>query len=135
MNGTWHTIDLAGKPADVYAPPGAGRPRFGVLYLHPVGQETLAGNVAFTRLFDELRLACVCPRGGQSWWADRVCPDFDTTVTAERYLLDSVLPHFQTAWGLKPPAIGLLGISMGGQAALRLAFKHPQTFPVVAALS
>src|SRR5262249_47877597 len=38
-------------------------------------------------------------------------------------------------WDLTPPAIGIQGISMGGQGALRLAFKHPQQFPVVAAIS
>jgi S-formylglutathione hydrolase len=135
MTGTWHSVDLAGKPADVYHLPGNTRPRFGVLYLHPVGLETLVGNTAFTRLFDELRLVCVCPHGQRSWWADRICPEFDPHVSAERYLLDTVLPYFGTAWGLTPPAIGLLGISMGGQGALRLAFKHPSTFPVVAAIS
>jgi S-formylglutathione hydrolase len=135
MTGTWHTADIAGKPAEVYAPPGAARPRFGVLYLHPVGLETLVGNTAFTRVFDELRLACVCPHGGPCWWTDRVCTAFDPAVTPERFLLDSVLPWFHTTWGLAPPAVGLLGISMGGQGALRLAFKHPHTFPVVAAIA
>ena len=31
--------------------------------------------------------------------------------------------------------IGLLGISMGGQAALRLAFKYPQMFPVASGIA
>ena len=135
MNGTWQTVDVAGKPADVYTLPGGARPRFGVLYLHPVGLETLVGNTAFTRLFDELRFTCVCPHGQRSWWTDRLCPEFDASLTAERYLLDRVVPYFHTALALAPPAIGLLGISMGGQGALRLAFKHPRTFPVVAAIA
>jgi S-formylglutathione hydrolase len=50
-------------------------------------------------------------------------------------LLRDVLPYFQERWELKPPAIGIFGISMGGQGALRLAFKHPQVFPVVAGIS
>ncbi len=133
MNGTWTVHDLSGKRADVYQP--AARPRFGVLYLHPVGLETLVGNAAFTRLFDELGLGCVCPHGQRSWWAYRICPEFDAQKTAERYLLDDVLPYFRAQWGLAPPAIGLLGISMGGQGALRLAFKHPQTFPVAAGIA
>jgi S-formylglutathione hydrolase len=135
MTGTWQTVDLAGKPADVYHLGGAAAPRFGVLYLHPVGLESLVGNTAFTRLFDEFRLACVCPHGQRSWWADRLCPEFDAKITAERYLLDSVLPYFNSTWGLAPPDVGLLGISMGGQGALRLAFKHASAFPVVAAIS
>jgi pimeloyl-ACP methyl ester carboxylesterase len=135
MNGTWTRVDIAGKPADVYDLRGGERPRFGVLFLHPVGQESLDGNAAFTSLFDELRLCCVCPAGGFSWWADRICPDFDPIVTAAHYVLDSVLPFFASHWGLRPPAIGLTGISMGGQGALRLAFEHPTVFPVVAAIS
>jgi S-formylglutathione hydrolase len=135
MGGSWTRVTIAGKEADVYDPPGEGRPRFGVLFLHGVGLETLADNPAYTRLFAELRLACVCPHGQRSWWGNRVCAEFDAKVTPERYLLDSVLPFFEARWGLRPRAIGLLGISMGGQGALRLAFKHPELFPVVAAIS
>jgi esterase/lipase superfamily enzyme len=135
MDGSWTRVTIAGKEADVYEPPGAARPRFGVLHLHGVGLETLAANPVFTRLFAELRLACVCPHGQRSWWGDRVCREFDAKVTPERYLLDSVLPFFAARWELGPRTIGLQGISMGGQGALRLAFKHPETFPVVAAIS
>ena len=39
------------------------------------------------------------------------------------------------ALGAKPPRIGLLGTSMGGQGALRLSYKFPDRFPVVAAIS
>ena len=135
MDGTWTTLDVGGKPADVYEPAGGGRPRFGVLHLHGVGLETLRDNLAFTRLFDELRLACVCPHGGPCWWADRVCPAFDPALTPERHVIDNVLPFFATRWGLGPRAVGLQGISMGGQGALRLAFKHADLFPVVAAIA
>jgi esterase/lipase superfamily enzyme len=133
MSGTWTAETIAGKRADVYEPPHP--PRFGVLHLHGVGLETLRDNPAFTRLFQELNLACVCPHGQRSWWADRVCPEFDPQVTPERYLLESVLPFFQQRWGLAPRTVGVQGISMGGQGALRLAFKYPRLFPVVAAIS
>jgi S-formylglutathione hydrolase FrmB len=133
MNGTWTSADVAGKPADVYEPPG--RPRFGVLHLHGAGLETLRDLPAFTRLFDELGLACVCPHGQHSWWVDRVWPPFDPRLTAERYLLDEVLPFFERRWGFGPRAVGLQGISMGGQGALRLAFKYPDRFPIVAAIA
>src|SRR5262249_39557850 len=123
MNSSWTRVAIAGKDADVYDPPG-GRGRFGILFLHPVGLETLHDRPAFTKLFAELGLACVCPHGGRCWWADRVCPEFDPRVTPERYLLDSVVPFFAARWDIRPRAIGLLGISMGGQGALRLAFKH-----------
>jgi S-formylglutathione hydrolase len=135
MNGTWSTVEIAGKAADVYEPLGGKRPRFGVLHLHGVGLETLRDRTAFTRWFDALNLACICPHGQRCWWVDRICTEFDSTVTPERFLLDRILPYFQERWRLNPGAIGLQGISMGGQGALRLAFKHPRLFPVVAAIA
>lgn len=134
MNGTWERLDVAGKPADVYEPAGSAA-RFGVLYLHDAGMTSLRGQTAFTSLFDELHLACISPYGGPCWWVDRVCPAFDPRVSPERHLLDHVLPLFRARWALGPRGVALLGISMGGQGALRLAFKHPLLFPIVAALA
>src|SRR5438105_4370424 len=110
MPGTWSAAVLGDKPADVYLPPEP--PRFGVLYLHDLGETSLRDRPAFTRWFDEFRLACVCPRGQGCWWADRVCPEFDPRLTPERYLLDQVVGH---AAGLGPHGLGLLSIGMGGQ--------------------
>ena len=135
MNGTWSRLDIGGKPADVYDLAAGVSPRFGILHLHGVGLETLVDRPAFTRLFDELRLVCVCPHGQRSWWSERVCAEFDARVTPERHLLESVVPYFAQRWGLTPRSLGLTGISMGGQGALRLAFKQPEMFPVVAAIS
>ena len=129
----WTRIDIGGKPAEVFDPPGG--PRFGLIHLHGVGEETYADKSVFTRLLGDLRLACVCPRGRRSWWADRICPEFDLHLTAERYLLDAVVPYFARRWDLRPRQIGLTGMSMGGQGALRLAFKHPDVFPVVAGIA
>jgi enterochelin esterase-like enzyme len=135
MDKNWTEAEVAGKRVDVYDPPVPPRPRFAVLYLHGSGLETLCDKPVFTRLFEEHRLACVCPHGQQCWWTDRICAEFDPTLTPERFLLDQVMPFYQERWGLAPPAIGLLGISMGGQGALRLAFKYPRRIPVAAAIS
>jgi S-formylglutathione hydrolase len=134
MKGTWSRETIGGKPADVYELAGA-RPRFGVLFLHPVGLETLVDRPPFTRVLDELDVVCVCPHGGYSWWTDRVGRDFDPNVSAERHIVDRVVPFFHSRWGIAPRGIGLFGISMGGQGALRLAFRHAETFPVVAGIA
>jgi S-formylglutathione hydrolase len=134
MSGTWTSIEIAGKPADVFDPRG-GRPRFGTIFLHGTGLETLRTSQAYTRMLDELGLACVCPHGGRCWWTDRICSEFDAASTPERYLIDEVVPFFGSRWQLRPRAIGIQGVSMGGQGALRLAFKHPSLFPVVAGIS
>lgn len=133
MNGTWTQQTLSGKTIDVYDPPG--KARFGVLYLHGVGLETLVDNPTYTRWLEQFRLACVCPHGQRCWWVDRVCAEFDPQITPEQFLLRDVLPFFQQRWGLGARGVGLTGVSMGGQGALRLAFKHPEIFPVVAGIS
>jgi pimeloyl-ACP methyl ester carboxylesterase len=126
----WTRTQIAGKPADVFDP--AGPPRFAVLYLHPVGLESLADNATYTAELAKHRLACCAPFGARSWWSDRVCPEFDPTLTAERHLLDHVVPWMRDRWS-RP--IGVVGISMGGQGAVRLGFKHPERFPVVASVA
>jgi S-formylglutathione hydrolase len=87
------------------------------------------------RLCSELRLACLCADGGRSWWVDRLCAEFDPQVTAEKLVINEVLPFVRTRWNLGPRAVGLHGVGMGGQGALRLAFKHAALFPVVAAIA
>lgn len=135
MNGNWTTTYLAGKPADVFAPPDGIRPRYGLLFLHDFDGQTLAQQPAIARMLAELRLACVCPHGKRSFWLERVCPEFDPAISAERHLLDQALPYFEREWGIRPPGVGLWGFGMGGQGALRLAFRHAKEFPVVAAIA
>jgi S-formylglutathione hydrolase len=133
MSGAWSTLDIAGKSADVFDPPIA--PRSALIYLHGVGQETLAGRREYTDLFAEFNLGCVVPPGGYTWWSDRPLPEYDVNRTAEQYLRRDVVPYVSQRWAISPQAIGLFGVSMGGQGALRLAFRYPDEFPIVAAIS
>jgi esterase/lipase superfamily enzyme len=135
MSGVWNTVAIAGKLADIYDPAQPVRPQLGILFLHDQDLETVRDRPVFSGLFDELKLVCVCPQGGRCWWGDRICTEYDARIAPERYLLDHVMPFFQERWGLGPRAIGIAGIGMGGQGALRLAFKHPQVFPVVGAIA
>ncbi len=132
MRGAWSQFEIAGKPADLYEP---ARPRFGLLFLHPLGLETLRDRSTYTKLLDQLNLACICPHVQRSWWVDRVCPEFDAKLTPERHVLDNVMPIFRERWNLGPRSVGVFGISMGGQGALRLAFRHPERFPVCAGIA
>ena len=132
MTGGWIQVEVAGKTVDVYDPPLA---RFTILYLHSAGLETLRDNPVWTKLFEQFQLACACPHGQLSWWTDRVCAAFDPRVTAEQHLLRNVVPFMTQRWQLPARGIGLAGISMGGQGALRLAFKLPERFPVVAGVA
>ena len=44
-------------------------------------------------------------------------------------------PTSPNRWNAAPPQLALLGVSMGGQGALRMAYKYPNIFPTVAAIS
>jgi len=135
MPGTWQQETIAGHAADIYTPPGVTRPAYALLFLHAVGQETLIGCDAFTRVFDDLGVPCVSPHGKFTWWSDRIDITYDPAISAETYLLQQLVPHMRQRFGLPERRIGLFGISMGGQGALRLAFKHPQVFSAVAGIS
>lgn len=133
--GAWTTLTLDGRPCHAYQPPAPSPHGYAVLYLHGEHVTSLAEFPAFGRLFDQFGLRCLCPVAERSWWSDRLCPDFDPAKSAERYLREDVLAWLAEHWGVQPPQIALLGTGMGGQGALRLAYKHPNTFPVVAAIA
>ena len=133
MLAGWTRTAVGGKPADVFDPPDALP--FALLYLHSLAEESPATDPAFAAALRHHRLRCVAPHGGQCWWADRVCAEFDPVVTPERYLLDAVVPWAEAAWHLGPRALAIGGTEMGGQGAVRLALKHPERFPVAASIS
>ncbi|MDB5313902.1 MAG: putative esterase [Gemmataceae bacterium] len=135
MPSGWTRTEIGGKPADVFDPPAGPAPRFALLSLHREGGDSLAGDPTYTDLLRKHCLPCVAPPGGQSWWADRVCPEFDPVLTAEHHLLRNVVPWMEARWGLGPRAVGVAGIGMGGQGAVRLGLKYPDRFPVVASVA
>jgi pimeloyl-ACP methyl ester carboxylesterase len=133
--GTWTTCDIEGHPCDVFQPARPHPHGFTVLYLHGVHLQRLADQPPFVEQFERHCLRVVAPHTGRCWWTDRICPDFDAAVSPERHVLDRVLPWMQRHLAVALPRIGLLGTSMGGQGALRFAYKYPDRFPVVAAIS
>ncbi|WP_437227004.1 alpha/beta hydrolase-fold protein [Planctomicrobium sp. SH661] len=130
----WKQVEISGRQADVFVP-GAEPFAGALIYLHGYSGESLRENEIFTRLFKEHRLPVVCPQGGRCWWLDTVCPQFDSKQTPLNYILEDVTRWIEEAWKVAVPQIGLLGVSMGGQGVLNLAYRHARQFPVVAALS
>ncbi len=131
----WSTATIAGHPCDLYEPPQRNGNGYVVLYLHGVHMTHLHEQAAFIKEFDRHGLPVVAPMTKRSWWTDKVCEEFDPKTSAEKHVVQRVLPFIAERFGSGPPKIGLLGTSMGGQGALRLAYKFPNTFPVAAAIS
>jgi S-formylglutathione hydrolase FrmB len=103
--------------------------------LHCSDAAPLARFPAFTQEFERHGLRVIEPVSGRSWWTDRIWPEFDSSISAEAYVLQYVVPYAKEHWQAEPPRLALLGVSMGGQGALRMAYKHPNVFPTVAAIS
>lgn len=130
----WQTIEIGGKEAEAYVPEQRVSDH-AIIYLHAHGEERLSEKAEFTNLFKRYGYPVVCPRGQKSWWLDRVCQEFDPVVTPMEYLRTDVMRWIESEIGATSPRVALLGISMGGQGALNLSYRHARTFPVVAGIS
>ena len=133
MLSGWSTVEIAGKPADVFDPPQSLP--FTLIYLHAESGETPATNSNFTSELRVRRLRCVAPHTPHSWWVDRVCPEFDPLLTAEPHVRHNVTAWIASTWKLSQRSIAVAGLGMGGQGAVRLGFKYPLEFPVVASIN
>jgi len=133
--GVWSEVDVAGHTCEIYQPPRPSEHGYTVIYLHGVHLNHLHDKPEFIREFDRHGFRVICPRTARSWWTDRICSEFDQQITAECYVRDHVMEWLRANWQVEPPRVALLGTSMGGQGALRMAFKFPNKFPVLAAIS
>ncbi|MCE9546661.1 MAG: esterase [Planctomycetia bacterium] len=139
-SGAWSEVTVAGKTCDVFEPAGAASatsaaPQAVLIYLHGIHLNRLVDQPQFTAQFTRYGWPIIAPRCGRCWWTDRVCAEFDPQLTPEQHLLKNIVPYIAERWDVRPPGIALLGTSMGGQGALRLAFRHPNVFPLAAAIS
>lgn len=133
-NGSrWSTITLDGHACELHEPPGAAAGR-ALVYLHDLRGEPLREGGPLRTLIEAAELPVIAPRTGRSWWLDRIIPSFDARITPERFVVDSVRGEIARRFGVHPPGIALLGAGMGGQGALRIAYRHPAVFPTAAAI-
>ncbi len=133
--GIWSEVELAGHTCAVFEPARPSEHRYTVIYLHGSDVGPLANLAEFTRALDRYGLRVIQPYSGPSWWTDRIWPTFDREISAEAYVLERVVPYVAERWAAEPPRLALLGMSMGGQAALRIAYRRPRLFPTVAAIA
>ena len=131
----WTKAEIVGHACEIFEPEKPNPHGYVAMYLHGVHGNYLNDKPTFTAEFERHGLPVICPRTERSWWNDKICPEFDHRFSAERYVLDQIVPFIAERWGAKPPRIGLFGTSMGGQGALRLGFRHPSKFPVIVAIS
>ena len=130
----WSTIAVGGHACELFSPPDPA-PGRALIYLHDLQGRGLRETPGLCGLLEAARLPVIAPQTGRCWWIDRVVPGFDSTTTPERFVVDAVRDAIAGRFGVQPPGIAILGTGMGGQGALRLAYRHPALFPVVAAVA
>ena len=102
---SWSLETVGGHPCDLFVPQQRHPAGFVAIYLHGVHEGRLSDHSIFTELFERHGLVVVGPRTKRSWWTNRICSEFDSNLTAERHLLDNVLPYIESTWNAKPPRI------------------------------
>lgn len=130
----WSTITVAGHDCEVFAPPEP-IPGRAVIWLHDLAEERLRDSPPLRDPLEAARVPVLAPRSGRSWWLDRPMPGCTAGVTPERHVVEAVREEIDRRFGVRPPGIALLGVGMGGQGALRIAYRHPAVFPVAAAVA
>lgn len=131
----WSQVEVAGHECRIYEPNSKNSHCQAIIYLHDVDEiEDLACPEFWDRL-DCHGYPMIAPQTGRSWWNNCVHAPFDTQHSAEKYVVDCVMQWMADRWNARPPMIGLCGVGMGGQGALRLAYKYPDLFPVAVGIS
>ncbi len=132
-NGKWETCEVGGHEVRYWLPTKRTGP-FALLFLHDVDSKPLEDVPGARQLMEKLNWPIICPQASESWWLDRIVTDFDATVSPMHWLLEQVVPWAMQRFTIPPRGLALLGIGMGGQGVLQLAFTQGERFPVVVSL-
>lgn len=79
------------------------------------------------------RVVMVFPQGDDGFWSNW----YDGTRLYEDWIVDELMPEVVARWHTRtcPEACHVMGVSMGGYGALRMALNRPRRFASVSALS
>jgi len=130
----WSQIAIDCHACELFAPPQAAAGR-AIIYLHDLRGGLLQESAGLRDAIEAAGLPVIAPRGGRGWWLDRVIAGFDPGISPERFVVERVKAEIEQRFDVKPPGIALVGIGMGGQGALRIAYRHPAVFPIAAAIA
>ena len=133
--GVWSQRQVGRHACRVFEPARPVEQAYAVIYLHDRPPDQVMEHPGFTQVWDRLGLRVICPLAGPCWWTDRICPEFDPQLSGETLVMQEVLDVVRDGGVTPPRMIALCGVGMGGQGALRLAYRFPRQFPIVAAVS
>jgi S-formylglutathione hydrolase len=126
----WSREIVAGVPVQFLPPPNEVKGIVVVLpdpdWPDPV-ESFGAGGV-----FHTSELVVVVP-GVRPWWIDRPDAAFEPARSPLSYMIEELVPWIRSKW-TDALRLAALGVGFGGQGALQLAYRHPETFPMATAI-
>jgi hypothetical protein len=125
----WSEVAVGGHPCDLFEPATRNSHGYVLIYLHGVHLQRLTDKTEFCRQFEHHGVPVIAPMTQRSWWTDRICPEFDSELTAEQHLLRNVLPYVKERWGAKPPARWAIRDKHGGTGGVAHGLQVPTRFP------
>ncbi len=128
----WRQQDIPGGTLDLFEP-SAATGSGGLLFLPGHSGKTLASSAEWTRELEFVGMRAACPVVGCGWWVD-AAPRIRGKTPIE-WLQADLVPTLKEVWQCDSRAISLGGVSLGGQAALQLAYRFPRDYPRVVAIS
>ena len=131
----WTCYSVAGHSCELFTPTTVSEPGRTILYFHDLQERSPQNLPALRKAFESAGLPVLAPHIGRTWCLQQKLNRFDNTLSAEDYILGPILDECHRIAGATSGGVGLLGCEMGGQAALRLAYRHPDKFPIAAAIA
>lgn len=129
---SWSSHEVPGGAIELFEP-STPQATIGLLFLPGHSLRTLATSTAWTGSLERAGLRAACPVGGSGWWLDAADPIGDRTPL--EWLHHDVVSWLRNEWGTGERGLAVTGVSLGGQAALGLAYRHSRDYPVVAAVA
>ncbi len=122
---------IGGVECRCYLPEGAD---FVVVFLADHNATPPDAYPAMLERLSAAGLGIVAPLVAACWWSQRTSNGFGEAASPVLWIREHLLPGLMANRAITPPAIALVGVEVGGQAALRLSYWYPNEFPVVAAV-
>lgn len=131
----WSRQEIDGHGVWLFEPADSSPTRPTILFLHDYDEVIPFSRSAWRDAFAMAQSRVIAPEGGTYWWLDQVIPRFDPRHSVQDFVVSRVLPAFGVPHEGPLSRLGILGIGMGGQAALAFAYRFPRRFPAVTAIA
>jgi S-formylglutathione hydrolase FrmB len=132
---SWDRREIEGHGVWTFSPPNVTEPAGTVLFLHDGDQIIPIDRPIWNQAFEKAGVRVIAPEGGRAWWLNQIVPRFDSRWSSQDFIVQQILPSLEGPTEGTESRLGVMGIGMGGQGALALAYRFPRRFPAVAAIA